>query len=106
VTPKTTHIDIIAAWMNAPLEERTKAIDSIGLMPLLAALPPNWLPVLEQWIADRQQPLVPAAVPTDPDLVIPRDLTIPEFLRRTSLSSSTDITREDKQLPTPEGGAA
>ncbi len=45
--PRVTHINIIAAWTEAPLEERTKAIDGIGLEPLLAALPQTWIPLIE-----------------------------------------------------------
>ena len=80
------YVDILAVWDKAPLEERTKAINSIGLKPLFAALPQDWLPQLEELIAERQQsctaivPAIPAEVPDD--LSIPEYLPIPEFLRR------------------------
>jgi hypothetical protein len=50
---RVRHVDIIAAWNDAPLEERTKAIDSIGLKPLLAALPQTWVPLIEEWVTAR-----------------------------------------------------
>jgi hypothetical protein len=36
---RATHLDFIAAWMGAAPTERTKAIDRIGLLPLLNAMP-------------------------------------------------------------------
>jgi hypothetical protein len=45
------HVDIIAVWNDAPLEERTKAIDGIGLKPLLAAVPQAWIPLIGEWLA-------------------------------------------------------
>jgi hypothetical protein len=73
------HVDIIAAWDKASLEERTKAIDGIGLRPLLAALPRDWIPELAKWLANCRQPSAPvmAAAPT-----VPNDLSIPNSLRR------------------------
>jgi hypothetical protein len=75
------HIDIIAAWNTASPEERTKAIDGIGLNPLLAALPPDWMPELAKRLANRCQPSAPAkpVPPTDP-----RELAIPNSLRRSA----------------------
>ena len=53
---QTKHVDIVAAWINAPPEERTRAINSIGFEPLLAAVPQDWIPLIVDWLADRQQP--------------------------------------------------
>ena len=44
---KTTHNDVMAAWLGATPEERTKAINSIGLRPLLLSIPENWWPAIE-----------------------------------------------------------
>ena len=81
---KTTHIDVLSAWINADAEARTKAINSIGLEPLLAIIPPAWWPLIERHIVDRRQPLVPSsAVTASPaNLDIPDDLSISGFLRR------------------------
>jgi hypothetical protein len=69
---RTTHLDIIAAWDAASREERTKALDAIGLAALFAAVPENWR---------RQQPSwPPVVVNSPPDL--PADLSIPDYLRR------------------------
>ena len=78
---KITHTDIIAAWIGASLDEKTKALDSIGMEPLLAAIPPGWLPQLEKLIGERRQSaaaiMVAELTPMSED-----DLSVPEFLRR------------------------
>ncbi len=53
--PTIKHVDLIAAWNDAPPEERTRAIDGIGLKPLLAALPEAWIPLIEEWLAARRK---------------------------------------------------
>jgi hypothetical protein len=73
------HVDIIAAWNKASPEERTKAIDGIGLNPLLAALPPDWMPELAKWLANRCQPSAPVQPVA---LTDPIELSIPNSLRR------------------------
>jgi hypothetical protein len=73
---RITHLDVYAAWYEASPEERSKAINSIGLKPLLAALPQDWIPLIEKWLADRRQLSAPAVMPTN------SDLGIPPFLRR------------------------
>jgi hypothetical protein len=76
---QTKHVDIVAAWINAPLEERTRAINSIGFEPLLAALPQDWIPLILDRLADRQQPAPTEIVPVG---LIPDDLSIPPCLQR------------------------
>jgi hypothetical protein len=73
------HVDILAIWDRAPPEERTKAINSVGFKPLFAALPPDWVPLIEKWLADRRQPAASAASTS----AVSDDLTIPGILRRT-----------------------
>ena len=73
---KTTHGDVVAAWMGAPPEERARAVDSIGLEPLWAAIPPPWLPLIERRIAAQHRAVARSTVP------IPDDLSIPVFLKR------------------------
>ena len=68
---RITHLDVIAAWDKASPEERSKAINSIGLKPLLAALPEDWIPLIENWLADRRQLSASAVVPGNSDLAIP-----------------------------------
>jgi hypothetical protein len=77
---KTTYTDIIAAWIGASSDEKTKAIDSIGLESLLAAIPQHWLLVMEQHLADRRQIATPPHITNDRG--IPDDLSIPTFLQR------------------------
>ena len=90
VVAKTTHIDILAAWIGATPEERTKAIDSIGFEPLLAVIPSNWLPVIERHFADRRQILTAPVVAS-----LPADLSIPELLRRGPSGLAEDIAPAD-----------
>ena len=52
---KTGHTNIIEAWLGASAEERTRAVDGIGLPPLLAAMPVDWWPLIEQHLAKRRQ---------------------------------------------------
>jgi hypothetical protein len=86
-TKQTSHLDILASWMAASLEERRKAIDAIGLEPLLAALPAAWWSLLKKRFADRRHGSAPAvttapAAPVSVELRIPDDLGIPTFLKR------------------------
>jgi Protein of unknown function (DUF3102) len=72
------HHNILAVWNNASLEERTEAIGSIGLEPLLAAIPDAWWPLLEKRVAECQRASASrGSTPADDD-----DLAIPECLRR------------------------
>jgi hypothetical protein len=92
---KTTHADIVAAWIGAVPEERSKAIDSIGIRALLTSIPPAWWPLIEKRVADRRQisaPSVAATLPTD-------DLSIPSFLQREPLKlvASTASTFESAE---------
>ena len=76
---KTGHTNIIEAWLGASAEERTRAVDGIGLPPLLAAMPADWWPLIEQHLAERQKPPMPTVTAT---AAIPDDLGIPQFLQR------------------------
>ena len=67
--------DIVSAWISAPPTEQSNAVDSIGLDAILAAIPTNWLPLLEARLAARRQSPPPPAITDD-------DLSIPGFLRR------------------------
>jgi hypothetical protein len=69
-----THHDIVAAWLTASQAERTKALDAIGMAPLLAALPDSWR---------RHELSLPApAASTNSRHVLSADLSIPNCLRR------------------------
>ena len=76
---KAGHTDIMEAWLGASAEERTRALDGIGLKPLLAATPPDWWPLIERHLAERQKPPMPTVTAT---AAIPDDLSIPQFLQR------------------------
>jgi hypothetical protein len=81
---RITHIAVIEVWFAASPADRTKAIDSIGLDAVLAALPSAWLPLIVDRIAASRAAPVNAAV-------IPSDLSIPEFLdRRTPPAVAAD----------------
>jgi hypothetical protein len=62
-TRPTSHLDILKVWDAAPLSERQRAIDSIGLAGLQPAIPETWLPCLQRWLSKRQ----PAPTPYDSD---------------------------------------
>jgi hypothetical protein len=99
---RTTGLDIAEAWDTAPLEERTRAINNIGLKPLLQALPENWIPSIEKWLAERrlsiELPTTPLAV-DDPDPIPSADeprapkRKKPEALRPQSFPSDDGATR-------------
>jgi hypothetical protein len=76
---KTGHTDIIGDWLGASAEERTRALDGIGLEPLLAAIPPAWWPLIERHLAERQKPPIPTVTAT---AAIPDDFSTPPFLQR------------------------
>jgi hypothetical protein len=92
-THATRH-DIVAAWMATASTEHAKAIDAIGLEPLLAAIPDAWWPLIEQRVADRGR--ARATMPT-PTYLIPDDLSVPEFLHR-----ALPAEREGETVPPPE----
>ena len=77
--PTFTGSDIIAAWIGSSPNERTRALNAIGLTSLLTAMPEAWWPLIEQHLAaERGTPgLTTTAVAITPD-----DLTIPDCLRR------------------------
>ena len=81
-TRRTDHADIVGAWLAAPLAERVKAIDAIGIVAVWAAIPPDWIPLIEQCLSN----LSVAPLPAAPLPAIPGDLSIPDFLRREVLS--------------------
>jgi hypothetical protein len=75
--PDFTGTHIIAAWIGSLADERTRALNAIGLNPVLAAMPPEWWPIIESIVAHRRPPLVTAASKATSD-----DHEIPTFLRR------------------------
>jgi hypothetical protein len=94
VIARTSAVDIIAAWDQAPQNERIKAINSIGVEALLAALPRDWIPEIEKRLAGPRQGSAPRAQ-VDPASAIPADLSIPPWLRRGSSSSAEDTVPSD-----------
>ena len=72
-----TGTDIIAAWIGSVPDERTRALNAVGLNSVLAAMPPEWRPIIESIIGHRHSPPVIAASDAISD-----DLEIPTFLRR------------------------
>jgi hypothetical protein len=87
---KATHVEITAAWLPAPAEERTKFLHAIGRSQLRAALPAEWLPLLKHDIAECEEV---SALPTA--AVAPADLSIPECLRRTPEGNSAALINDD-----------
>jgi Protein of unknown function (DUF3102) len=77
----SSHLDILEVWNDASLEERIKAINSIGLRPLLKLMPDDWWPLLEDRVAARQQQQTSASKKA-PKRAEDDDLTIPEDLHR------------------------
>jgi hypothetical protein len=108
---KTGHADILAAWLNAPVAERTHALDGIGLGPLLAAMPSAWWPLIQKHIADRQKSSAPTieatALANNPRRPVPDDdLPIPDFLRRELPPGFADATPEIPDSSTAENDDA
>jgi hypothetical protein len=103
---KTGYTDIIEAWLGASTEQRTRALDGIGLTPLLAAMPPEWWPLIEQHLAERQKPSMPTVTAT---AAIVADLSIPSFLLRTR-ESGGDVMEQSLGIlsidPGPPGALA
>jgi hypothetical protein len=65
-----TGLDITAAWHAAPPAERVRAVNNIGLRPLLQAMPENWLPTLEHWVEERRSTATvhpPISIETNPE---------------------------------------
>jgi hypothetical protein len=89
-----SHFDILEAWQRTSPIERERAVDSIGLVPWLDALPRDWVPQLERLLAERRQSIVPPEpepVQTPDDPSVPGDLSVPAFLRRESGANNDDV---------------
>jgi hypothetical protein len=96
---QTKHLDIVAAWINAPPQERTRAINSIGVEPVLAALPQEWIPLILDRLANRQQPAPTEMVPLD---LIPDDLSTPPCLQRVvPVKPEEVVDSQPEVLPKP-----
>ena len=80
--PDFTGTDIIDAWIGSVPNERTRALNAIGLNPVLVAMPPEWWPIIESIVAHRRPPQVITASDTTSD-----DLEIPTFLRREPIAA-------------------
>jgi hypothetical protein len=78
---RTTHTDIIDAWMQAPASERQRAVSSIGLELILAAMPEDWWPLIDE---RRARP--PAIAFAPPSSLLDQGLDIPTFLQRTPVN--------------------
>jgi hypothetical protein len=88
---RVTHIDIIEVWLAASPDDRARAIDGIGLEPLLAAIPDTWWPLIKKRVAGRSRVSTPiVTVSADPAHQITDDLTIPGFLLRSAKHSDDD----------------
>jgi hypothetical protein len=61
-THPTTGLEIIAAWNAASPVERAHAVSNIGWRPLAQAIPADWVPSVERWIAEQRQPSNDSAV--------------------------------------------
>jgi hypothetical protein len=86
--PGKTGLDIAAAWDAAPLAERTRGLNNIGLRALLDALPADWRPEITA-----SRPLVAPLVGNDPG-------EMPDFLRRVPADSGEElIARATTELP-------
>jgi Protein of unknown function (DUF3102) len=68
------------AWANASPNERARFICRIGCRSLAAAVPADWLPIIQDWL--QAQPPKETTIAIDEDGNISDDLSIPSFLRR------------------------
>ena len=80
---RTTHVDILDAWMHAPSDERQQAIDGIGLDALLAVMPKTWLPLTAERLTESAVPAQPLTTHVFDD-----ELRIPNFLQRSPVDGS------------------
>jgi hypothetical protein len=92
-----SHIDIIDVWLKASPAAREHAVDSIGLVAWLDAVPQEWLPQLEQLLTERRQSCI-AIVPPEPTQA-PDDLSVPEFLRRDCQENDAEVDTNAANLP-------
>src|SRR5262249_38728151 len=90
----TSNIDIIEVWNRASPAERGHAVNGIGLVAWLDAIPRDWIPRLEQLLTERRQ--LTAIVPPEPAQA-PDDLSIPAFLRR---ELPNNVDENDALVPT------
>jgi len=51
--PAPTGLDILELWDRAPLKERTKFINQVGLDALLQVIPADWMQSIETRVQDR-----------------------------------------------------
>jgi hypothetical protein len=81
-TPRPpTHLRFLEIWMATAPADRKRVADSIGADAWLDAIPDSWFGVLERRLAERRRPALRPEMPVG---VIPKDLSIPEFLKRTA----------------------
>jgi hypothetical protein len=50
---RATHVDLMAAWMAAPPEERTRFINNIG-RDLFGFIPDDWMPAARNWLESKE----------------------------------------------------
>ncbi len=67
-----TALDIVEVWDAAPVAERTRAVNNIGLTQLLEALPVDWWPLIERAsvkraVAKHARPAASVPIETGPD---------------------------------------
>ena len=74
----------VKAQKFVPLQESSEEsrLNAIGLNPVLAAMPPEWWPIIESIVAHRRPPQVITTSHTTSD-----DLEIPTFLRREPIAA-------------------
>jgi len=67
------------AWANASPAERARFVSAIGWRSLAEAIPPDWPPVIREWLQTLSKEV---AITIDRNgIVLPDDLSIPTFLR-------------------------
>ena len=101
-TTSPTSFDALAWWSSAPIKARRHFIDGVGLLELLAAVPPNWRNALEaslehEVVSDPET--VKQAAVSDPD-----GLDIPEILRRELPPPSVPKTANTRQMDNAASG--
>jgi hypothetical protein len=75
----TTGLDIVNVWNTTPPPERIRALNNIGLKPLLEALPPDWLSAIEMWVTEQRKSVAARPVSIEDVNGFPN---MPEHLKR------------------------
>jgi hypothetical protein len=90
--PAPTGLDILELWNRAPLMERTKFVNQVGLDALLHAIPTDWMQTIEMGLRNRRT----SAAPSNEYLITETDgyPDLPDSLRRSQPTAEEGSTTQ------------